>query len=237
MSTEATAKEQTGKQGGTTEYGLLVDLDGVGLSGKKAEYQALNRALGANKLTQPAFMKHCMLAAPEQYAEKLIAATGSNASAGKLVEQVRAAISEQLSAAGSLQDGLLKFLTAATSKTSAIGVMTSLPEELAGALMTRFGLAQLNVKLLAVKDPEKGFPRADLWLKLARQLGKSPRSCVAVTANQAGCKTALSAGMRCIALPGEYSGFEDFSGADLVLESWDEMSAKDIFEATMPPRH
>ena len=237
MSTEAAVKDQSGKQVAPVEYGLLVDLDGVGLAGKKAEYQAASRALGSGKLNQPAFMKHCMLASPEQYAEKLIEATGSSVSAAKLIEQVRTTVAEQLSAAGSLQEGLSKFIHAATGKTSAIGVMTALPEELANSMLARFGLAQANVKLLAVKDPEKGFPRADLWLKLARQLGKSPRACVAVTANQLGCKTALSAGMRCIALPGEYSGHEDFSGADLVLDSWDDMSAKDIFEATMPPRH
>ena len=39
-----------------------------------------------------------------------------------------------------------------------------------------------------------------------------------------------------VAVPNEFTAHQDYCGADLVLESWDEMSAKEILEAVAPAK-
>jgi beta-phosphoglucomutase-like phosphatase (HAD superfamily) len=80
----------------------------------------------------------------------------------------------------------------------------------------------------------KVFPSADIWLKTAKAMNIKSRRCLAVGGNMAACKSAMSADLRCLAVPDDFTSFQDYSGADLVLENPDEMSAKDILDTVFP---
>ena len=101
--------------------------------------------------------------------------------------------------------------------------------------MERLGLTEPQVRLFAFKEEEKGsFPRADVWLKAAKSLSKTARFCVAVTSSQVSAKSALSAGMRCVVAPDSFTNHQDFGGADLILDSWEDMSANEVLDAVVP---
>jgi beta-phosphoglucomutase-like phosphatase (HAD superfamily) len=62
-------------------------------------------------------------------------------------------------------------------------------------------------------------PAADIYEYVLRQLGASPRECVAIEDSANGLRAAKAAGLYTIVTPGYWTRSEDFSDADLVLPS------------------
>lgn len=239
MATEAGVKESSGKQaeGSTGTYAILFEIENVAAAGRTATFNALKKAFSeaGAKLTPAHFARHGLHPSPEMYVETLLQATGAKESAAdKIVASAKESLSEYFQGKAELNAGIGKLVHAAAARDTAIGVISGLGEESAEQLMNKLQLASSGAKLLVVKDLEKGYPRADSWLKVAKQVGRAPRNCIVVTSCQTACKSALNAGMRCIVVTDEFTSHQDFSGADLVLENWDEMSAKDILDALMP---
>jgi beta-phosphoglucomutase-like phosphatase (HAD superfamily) len=65
-------------------------------------------------------------------------------------------------------------------------------------------------------------PTAQDWLQLAKEMGISTALCTVAATSASSSKAALCAGMRCFAVPDRLTAFQDFSGADYVIESLDD---------------
>ena len=76
-------------------------------------------------------------------------------------------------------------------------------------------------------------PDPDVYLLAARRLGAAPEACVAIEDSQHGVRSAKAAGMACIAVPSALTRQMDFSAADLVVGSLDEVTTDTI--ATLGP--
>ena len=76
-------------------------------------------------------------------------------------------------------------------------------------------------------------PDPDVYLLAARRLGAAPEACVALEDSQHGVRSAKAAGMACIAVPSPLTRQMDFSAADLVVGSLDEVTPETI--ATLGP--
>ncbi|MFH0908293.1 MAG: HAD hydrolase-like protein [bacterium] len=239
MATEAGMKESSGKQaeGSTGTYAILFEIENVAAGGRPATFNAVKKALGdvSAKLTPSDFARHALQPSPDMYMETLLQVTDAkDASADKVAATAKESLSDYFQSKAELDPGLSKLAQAAKSRDVAIGVISGLSDEASEQLMTKLQLSATGAKMLVVKDLEKGYPRADSWLKVAKQINRAPRNCIVVTSCQTACKSALNAGMRCIVVTDEYTSHQDFSGADLVLDNWEEMSAKDILDALMP---
>lgn len=134
-----------------------------------------------------------------------------------------------------LSPGLDRVLKAAAQRHVPAAAVTGLPEAVAHAAYAASGFEARGITLFVFGDDEKPFPRADAWLKAVKQLGKVPRFCVAFGSSQAASKSALSAGLRTVSVPDAYTSHHDFGGSDLILDSWDDISAKELLEALIPP--
>jgi HAD superfamily hydrolase (TIGR01509 family) len=239
MATEAGVKESSGKQaeGSTGTYAILFEIENVAAGGRPATFNALKKALSdvGGKLTPAHFGRHALHPSPDMYVETLLQAVGAKeSSADKVIAATKESLSEFFQSKAALNPGIAKLVQAAESRNVAVGVISGLSDEASEQLMNKLELSATGAKLLVVKDLEKGYPRADSWLKAAKQIGRAPRNCIVITSCQTACKSALNAGMRCIVVTDEYTSHQDFSGADLVLENWEEMSAKDMLDALMP---
>ena len=76
--------------------------------------------------------------------------------------------------------------------------------------------------------------KRQVWLKVAKALGKNARFCVAVSSSQVSAKSALSAGMRCVVVPDSFTSHHDFGGVDVILDSWEDQSANEVLDAVVP---
>lgn len=77
-------------------------------------------------------------------------------------------------------------------------------------------------------------PAPDVYLLAMRRLGLAAADCVAFEDSRNGLQAALAAGLRTIVIPGRFTGHEDFTGADRVLDTMPDLAA--IAEPAAPDR-
>ena len=80
-------------------------------------------------------------------------------------------------------------------------------------------------------EVERAKPAPDVYLLAAKRLGATPAECVALEDSQNGVLAAKAAGMTCIAVPSTLTRSLDFSAADLVVGSLEEVTPETIAAA------
>jgi len=92
---------------------------------------------------------------------------------------------------------------------------------LAGLNITHFfDVVVSGLDVAAVK------PAPDIFLKAAHDLGVRPEECIVLEDAEKGVLAAHSAGMRCIAVPNDYTRHHDFSRATRICSSLKEITAE-----------
>ena len=213
------------------KYGLLFELEHVSTKGRQREYKALKEVLGQYEipLAPWTYSRYCMHRLPEEYLPRLAKAAGRQRVPKKLADEIGGAIRGAFCDGNvHLDEGLARMLKAAEGLNMAVGAVTGLDRETANVLMAKLNLAGKGIELVCVSDCARGFPAADAWLKLATNLGMSPKRCVALASSAAACRAALAAGMRCAAVTDDFTAFEDFSGTDYVVEQQTEALLRDL---------
>ncbi len=238
MSTHAEAHAAAETAESPTLASLILELDGVAIDTRTILCEAATAALrkAGTKINPALFARHGLFASTAIMAQNLVEKLDvTGLTADELNAALTARLETYLQGEAKLVPAVEKLIKAAQHRDLPVAVVTALPEELARATMDRLGLTAAQVRLFAFKEEEKGsFPRADIWLKVAKAQGKSARFCVAVTSSQVSAKSALSAGMRCVVAPDSFTAHHDFGGADLILDGWDEMSANQLLDAVVP---
>ena len=222
-------------------HAVLFMLEGLAGVGHKATFDVLTSILGEQglKFTPVHMSRYCLHRHPELYlAELLEALDAGRQSAAGLMEDIKSGIEMQLSSKGqALPKGLSAILKELKNQGVELAAVTALPEGPAKALSSHLGLEELGARLVIMEsDPsdEHDFPRADTWLKLAKNLKKNPLYCAVLAGDMATCKSALWAGMRCVVVPDSYAAFQDFGGADAVIDDIDEADTVEIVKLLCP---
>ncbi|MBN1269928.1 MAG: HAD hydrolase-like protein [Kiritimatiellae bacterium] len=219
-------------------FAVLIELEGVAFNGRKAAYELLRDALKEQRIdfSPTHFSRHCLLAAPDFYVANLLEALGAKkTSAEKFIEDIKSGLDMfYASSQVKLDKHVLHVIEEARKRNIAVGVLSALPRETASMLMSRLGLKEQGGQLFTFDDVEAEYPRADTWLKIAKAMSKSPRACVVFAGDAQSCRAALAAGMHCVALPDEFTAFQDFGGADMVLDDLGEMAPGELLDAVLP---
>lgn len=137
----------------------------------------------------------------------------------KAVAEVDKTVAKYCESEAELDKGLAKLIKATLARGIPVVTFTALPKATAEVLMKKLGLDTMGVELIIPDDVKAVFPRADNWLKMLKQCNKEHATIVAVVSSQTACKGALTAGAATIVVPDEYTAFQDFSGAKMVLDS------------------
>ena len=100
-----------------------------------------------------------------------------------------------------------------------LAIASSSPLRLIDAVCDRLGLTRITVRCSAM-DEARGKPAPDVYLTAARRLGVAAAGCLALEDSPAGVASAVSAGMRCVAVPDPLLAADPrYREADLILES------------------
>ncbi|MBW7908322.1 MAG: HAD family phosphatase [Kiritimatiellae bacterium] len=231
----STAAEATTSSGNIPSSALLIELEGAALPARAVLFETAQKYFKKQgvALTEAHFAR---CAGPvSQLAAQLTALLAPDSESGDLAAVLNRALADRFASRAELAAGLAKILKVAEQRGVSIAVLTGLPEIVAQAIFSAAGFDDRGIQTFVFSEDEKGFPRADAWLKVAKQLGKNPRFCIAFGSSHTACKSALSAGMRTIAVPDAYTGHHDFSGSDLVVDSWDDVSATELLDTLLPP--
>ncbi|HWB08755.1 MAG TPA: HAD family phosphatase [Pirellulales bacterium] len=98
-------------------------------------------------------------------------------------------------------------------------VATSSGRRFTRDVLGRFELEPRFEFLLTAEDVVEGKPHPEIYLKAAARFGVQPAKIVVFEDSQNGCRAAVAAGARAIAVPGGHSRSHDFTGAALVAET------------------
>jgi HAD superfamily hydrolase (TIGR01509 family) len=82
-----------------------------------------------------------------------------------------------------------------------LGLASSSPRRLIDAAVTGSDLAGLFTVTVSTEEVDRGKPSPDVYLDVAMRLGYRPGSCIAVEDSTNGLRSAISAGLPCVAVP------------------------------------
>ena len=226
------ATDTAGQKEQTAVYPMVVlfELESLALAGRKRLYDLLKKALAAAgvQVTPALFSRYGLAASAEFAVAGLLEGAGGKGDAAKIGADVAETFAADLAEKVEVVSPVVKLIQAALKKGCAVGAVSALPEERAQAVLARLDLGG-DVKLAAHKPTEAVYPRADTWVKLLKSACKSTVPAVAVVSSAASAKAALAAGLRCIVVPDEFTGHQDFGGADLIVDSVADLSPAEVF--------
>jgi beta-phosphoglucomutase-like phosphatase (HAD superfamily) len=123
-----------------------------------------------------------------------------------------------------LRAGIKRLLKEAASAGVALAIASTTARENIDALLgAHFGEgAARRFSVIGAGDAvEHKKPAPDIYRFVLRELGESAADCVAVEDSGQGLAAAQRAGLFTVVTPSDWTCGEDFSGADLLLSSWD----------------
>jgi beta-phosphoglucomutase-like phosphatase (HAD superfamily) len=121
-----------------------------------------------------------------------------------------------------LRDGVERLIDEAARSHVRLSVATTTTFANAEALLRASlgpGALERFAVIGAADNAARKKPAADIYEYVLRQLGASPRECVALEDSANGLRAAKSAGLYTVVTPNYWTRTEDFSDADLVLPS------------------
>jgi beta-phosphoglucomutase-like phosphatase (HAD superfamily) len=232
MSDEVKTEEQTT----SATHALIIELEYVATSKRHVEFEAIKGAVETKgvELTPIAFARSGMSPLHRSAITNVLVQAGKKADAiEKAVGEVDKKVALFCENEAELDKGLEKLIKATQARNIPVLAFTALPEELAEKLMNKLGLTDMGVELIIPDEVPESFPRADNWLKMLKKCGKENATLVAVVSSQTACKGALTAGAACVVVPDEYTAYQDFSGAKMVLDSLGDEKPDTILDLTL----
>jgi HAD superfamily hydrolase (TIGR01509 family) len=115
--------------------------------------------------------------------------------------------------------GLLELLAALEQAGIPKAIATSSGRRLTAACLAPFHLTPRFRFVLTSEDISRGKPDPEIYLLAARRFGVPPAEMLVLEDSQNGCRAAAACGAFTVAVPGEHSRRQDFSIANLVVES------------------
>ena len=217
-------------------HALIFELEYIATKKRQVEFEAIKTAVNLKgvELTPVIFSRSGMSPLSRAAITAVLKQAGKKSDAiEKAVAAVDKAVAGYCKNEAELNPGLEKLIKAVRAKNIPILAFTALPEPVALSLMDQLGLVEMGVELVIPDEVKDSFPRADSWLKMLKKCDKEDTTLVAVVSSQTACKGGLTAGAACIAVPDEYTAFQDFSGAKLVLDSLADVKPKEILDLTL----
>lgn len=188
------------------------------------------------ELTVPEFSRYCLFPLPKHFVPKLSAAYGlTSDQIGKWAAELEADRVAYLTSPGvQVHAGMKALIDAALAKGLPVCALSALTPTQTQTLFGHAGLGGSGVEMFCSEDVDANYPRADTWMKMARELNKTSRRCVVFAGSSRACKAALSSGMRSVAVPDAYTAFQDYSGAEMILEDEKGWKPEDILSFLYP---
>ena len=115
--------------------------------------------------------------------------------------------------------GLMELLSALERAGIPKAIATSSSHRLTTACLDPFQLAPRFSFILTCEDITHGKPNPEIYLLAAERFGIRPGGMLVLEDSQNGCRAAAAAGAYTVAVPGEHSRRQDFSAANLIIES------------------
>ncbi len=227
---------KTDKTPARATHALIFELEYVAAKKRQLEFKAIKSAVATKgvELSSVLFSRSGMSPLSRAAVTAVLKQAGKKTDA---IEKAVSAVEKEVAAfcenGAELDKGLEKLIKVTQEKGIPVIAFTALSEKNSKNLMDQLGLTDAGVELVIPDEVKDSFPRADSWLKMLKKCDKEDATLVAIVTSQTACKGGLTAGAACIAIPDEYTDFQDFSGAKMILASLSDAKPKDILDLTL----
>lgn len=232
MVEEVEVQEEVQEESSAASNGILfLELDNIGYDVRNQMFEQLQKILKKDgvKLSRVDFCKYALYDTPQKAADSLVNAIDSiSMSADDVAAQLQKGLDEYYAGQTQSADIIKSFVDSATSRDVKTVVFSMLSGETMSHLLNQCGVPQDSIEMLSLSDSGDKALRAPIWMRLIRQFEAPVRRCMVVASSSTACKSALSAGMRCIGVPDSFTSFQDFSGSQRIFDSVDEVNAEDL---------
>ncbi len=123
-----------------------------------------------------------------------------------------------------LMPGLINLLNILKKNNKKIAIASSSEKEYIEYILNKFNIKEFFEVIISGYEIEKGKPEPDIFLKASEKLKVSPNECLVIEDSRNGVLAAKRAGMKCIAIPNSITKNQDFSLANKVLNSLNEIT-------------
>lgn len=215
----------------TSSRGVIVEFDFTAVDGAQVLFDVAKKVLEAQgvKLTVKLEAMHLVggnyQGALRELFETLEVQADPVTVAAELAEAFKAALTEK--AAAAVTPGFKAFVQALTAKGLKVVIATRSDIE-----QLKPALADLDAALVVpYAEPSNTYGNCkwDAWRRACNQNELVNMLTVAVTGSGAGVKSALVSGMSALAVVHDHVAYQDFGGADDVVETFDAALAETVF--------
>lgn len=217
----------------TPNRALVMELETFAIPLRRVMFDAAHDALSEQGITfdEPAMIRHGVHATPRRIATALAAAYSLKPAAeSALAERIETAATRFMESAAAVPLlGLDRVLNLGIENNAAIGFISWQTEAAAVALIERLGLSRWSPVLCCPTSAAQDFPGADRWLRLLKLMGRRPQDSVALVNSHVACRSALTAGLRIVVVPDDFTLYQDFSGADVLAHHLSDLDASAVF--------
>lgn len=119
--------------------------------------------------------------------------------------------------------GLLEKLKADNFK---IGLASSSPMKYIVRVLKEFAIEEYFDVKVSGEELARSKPNPDIYIKAARLLDEPEEKCIVIEDSYHGVTAAKKAGMKCIGFKNVNSGKQDISGADLIIDSIEDINPR-----------
>jgi len=219
----------------TKQRALVMELESTAIPIRRTMFEILQRELANEGITfdEPAMMRLGLHAVPAHLvADIAVAYSLPEGARSNLLRTLQQDLSEYFrSAAVAMVPGLSQVLDQARAAGAAVGLLSWQSEPEVRALVERIGLTKWEPVVSCTPNPDREFPGVDAWLQLLLQMNRQPQDSVALCRHRAAARTALTAGLRVVVVPDDFTLFQDFSGVDALAHHFEDLTAQQLFGA------
>jgi HAD superfamily hydrolase (TIGR01509 family) len=199
---------------------VVFDMDGLMFNTEDVYFQVGDLVLQSRGYRFSRELSSAMMGRPPQAAfEVMIGWHRLNATWQQLKAESEEAFLLLLDAQLAPMPGLLELLSALERGGIPKAIGTSSSRRLVDACLARLHLAERFQFILSAEDVTQGKPAPEIYLKAARRFGLPAAEMMVLEDSSTGCRAAAAAGAYTVAVPAEHSRGQDFSIAQLVIDT------------------
>lgn len=202
----------------------ILDMDGVVVDSEPLHYLSEKEMLSKRGVDlQPSDVKEIIGRTEMEGIEYFRSRFGLKDGAKQLYEEKQKIYKRMLRKAVKPTRGLFEVLNALEGKGITLAIASSAPRENIDIVLKALGIENRFRAVVSGDDVERGKPSPDIFLLAAQRIGTEPENCLVIEDAQNGVEAAKRAGMTCIAVPNQFTRDQDFSAADAVAESLEDI--------------
>ncbi len=204
---------------------VLFDMDGLMVDTEPVHLKAFNLVFKtySKYLTEEENAKRYISIPDIDGAKDMVVRFNLPISAEELVQAKQEKIKQLLKNNVVAQPGLRELLVNLKKDGYKIAIASSSQLETIKIIIDGLKIGSLIDAIASAEEVEHGKPAPDVYLLAAEKLGVSPDACLVLEDAPKGVEAGKAAGMKVFAIPSQYTKGQDFSHADKLLNSLNEV--------------